>query len=126
MLTEVNWALNELGTSVADDDIIKGINEVRDRAQLAGYDASDLDLHAIMSERAYELVFENKMLWDQRRTRRALVDGDGEFTRIESFFGHQPTNFNYSFGPKHLLSPISGREVSTNSQIIQNYDYLPR
>jgi starch-binding outer membrane protein, SusD/RagB family len=126
MLTEVNWTLNELGVSVSDNDIVKGINEVRDRAQLAGYDASELDLHAIMSERAYELILENKMLWDQRRTRHVLVDGNGEFTRLESFFGHQPTNFNYSFGRKHLLSPISGREISTNSQIRQNFDYLPR
>jgi starch-binding outer membrane protein, SusD/RagB family len=126
MLTEVNWALSELGVSVSDHDITKGINEVRERAELPAYSADEVDLHAIMSERAYELIFENKMLWDQRRTRRALVDGNGEFSRVESFFGHQPVNFNFSFGAKHLLSPIPGREMSTNSEMVQNYDYLPR
>src|SRR5690625_342972 len=106
MLTEVNWALNQLGVSVQEHDIVKGINEVRARAELPGYSAAEVNLHTIMSERAWELIFENKMLWDQRRTRHVLVDGEGEFPRIESFFGHQPTHFSFPFGPKHLLSPI--------------------
>lgn len=126
MLTEVNWALNQLGVSVQEHDIVKGINEVRARAELPGYSAAEVNLHTIMSERAWELIFENKMLWDQRRTRHVLVDGEGEFPRIESFFGHQPTHFSFPFGPKHLLSPIPGREMTTNSQMVQNYDYLPR
>lgn len=125
MLTEVNWSLRQLGVSVADDDIVKGINEVKTRAGLPTLQASDITLLDIMSERAYELIFENKMLWDMRRTRRALVDGVGQFTRIENLVGHQPTNFNYKFSAKHLLSPVSVNEISNNTKVLQNYGWLP-
>lgn len=126
MLTEVNWALTQLGESVLDNDIVKGINEVRARAGLPAYRVSEVNLLTIMSERAYELVFENKMLWDQRRTRMALVDGVGQFSAIENFIGHQPTDFSFSFTAMHLLSPVSGREVATNGKALQNFGYLPK
>jgi len=126
MLSEVNWTLSALGESIPDEEITKGINEVRARAELAPYDVSEVNLHTIISERAYELIFENKMLWDQRRTRRALVDGNGSFARLEPLMGHQPTGFSFSFGAKNLLSPIPGREITTNGEMVQNYDYLPR
>ena len=125
MLTEVNWSLRQLGVGVSDGDIVKGINEVRIRAGLPEFSASGLDLKDIMSERAYELVFENKMLWDMRRTRQALVDGAGQFEAIENFIGHQPTSFNYEFSKKHLLSPISGNEIKNNRQCAQNYGWQP-
>lgn len=126
MLTEVNWALNQLGVSVSQDDVLKGINEVRDRAGLSTFaTAGDLTLKDIMGERAYELIFENKMLWDMRRTRKALVDGAGSFTRIENLVGHQPVNFNYKFSAKHLLSPVSVNEIANNVKVMQNYGWLP-
>ncbi|MGN6340918.1 MAG: RagB/SusD family nutrient uptake outer membrane protein [Ginsengibacter sp.] len=126
MLTEVNWTLRQLGVSVSDNDITKGINEVRRRAQLPEYRASDVNLFTIMSERAYELIFENKMLWDQRRTRMCLIDGSGSFAGIESFFGHQPTGFSFAFSAMNLLCPISQREIATNSKCLQNYNFLPK
>lgn len=126
MLTEVNWTLKQLGTSVSDNDIIKGINEVRRRARLPDYRASDVNLFDIMGERAYELVFENKMLWDQRRTRRCLTDGAGSFAGIEPFIGHQPTGFSFAFSSMNLLCPISQREIATNSKCLQNYGFLPK
>lgn len=126
MQSEVNWSLNKLGVNIPDVDIVKGINEVRTRAGLSNYAASDLTLLDIMSERAYELVFENKMLWDMRRTRKALVDGSGQFKSIQNFVGHQPTNFNFQFSPKHLLSPISATELDNNRLCLQNYDWLPK
>lgn len=127
MLTEVNWTLNQLtpGT-VADADVLKGINATRARALLTPLTTADIDLKAIMSERAYELVFENKMLWDQRRTRMCLVDGSGSFPVLQSFFGHNPTGFTYSFGPKHLLVPIGLTEIQYNSKCLQNFGYLPK
>ncbi|BBD44932.1 MAG: RagB/SusD family nutrient uptake outer membrane protein [Petrimonas sp.] len=125
MQTEVNWALSRLGVSIPDNDIIKGINEVRTRAGLPSFSAEGLTLLDIMSERAYELVFENKMLWDQRRTRKALVDGSGQFTSIENFVGHQPVNFNFEFSNKHLLSPVSGTELDNNRKCTQNFEWLP-
>src|SRR5699024_2590099 len=64
MLTEVNWSLRQLGVGVSDHDIVKGINKVRARAGLPAYSASDINLKTIMAERAHELVFENKMIWD--------------------------------------------------------------
>jgi hypothetical protein len=126
MLTEVNWTLRQLGVSVSDNDITKGINEVRRRAQLPEHRASDVNLFTIMSERAYELIFENKMLWDQRRTRMCLIDGSGSFAGIESFFGHQPTGFSFAFSAMNLLCPISQREIATNSKCLQNYNFLPK
>jgi hypothetical protein len=126
LLTEVNWTLKTLGEAVNDNDIIKGINEVRARALLPAYKATDVNLLTIMSERAYELVFENKMLWDQRRTRMCLVDGEGQFSAIESFFGHRPVDYSFAFGPMNLLSPISGTEIINNAQCMQNFGYLPK
>ena len=118
MLTEVNWALGESAT-----EIEKGINEVRARAELAPL--SGVTLKDIISERAWELVFENKMLWDQRRTRQAIIYGDKEIPAIQNFVGHQAQIFNFAFAPLHLLSPIPGDEMSNNGQIQQNFGYLP-
>ena len=127
MQTEVNWTLNQLipGT-VAEADLVKGINLVRARATVPALTAGALDLRAIMSERAYELVFETKMLWDQRRTRMCLVDGSGSFPAIQSFFGHHPNGFSYSFSAKHLLSPIGLTEIQNNGNCLQNFGYLPK
>ncbi len=125
MLTEVNWALKQLGQSVSDDDILKGINAIRERAELAPLSAASLTLKDILSERAWDLIFENKMLWDQRRTRKCLVYGDGEISAMENFLGHQPELFNFAFAPQHLLSPIPGNEIARNDEITQNFGYLP-
>jgi len=89
------------------------------------YGASDITLKSIMAERAYELLFENKMLWDMRRTRMALKDGNGSFAAIEPLVGHQPTNFNYQFSAKHLLSPVSGTEIDNNKLCQQNFGWAP-
>ncbi|HNX55585.1 MAG TPA: RagB/SusD family nutrient uptake outer membrane protein, partial [Prolixibacteraceae bacterium] len=124
--TEVNWTLNQLGVSISADDITKGINEVRSRANLPTYAAVDVTLQTIMAERAYELIFENKLLWDMRRTRKALKDGNGQFAGLVNFVGHQPTNFIYQFSAKHLLSPISATEISNNSKCLQNFGWAPK
>lgn len=124
-LTEVNWALKQLGQSVSDNDIIKGINAIRARALLPAYTASQVGLKEILAERAYELIFENKMLWDQRRTRKCVVYGNGEISAIQNFVGHQPAIFNYAFAPMHLLSPIPGNEIARNGLMTQNHQYLP-
>lgn len=124
-LTEVNWALKQLGQAVPDNDIVKGINEVRARALLAPYTASQLGLKEILAERAWELIFENKMIWDQRRTRKCVVYGNGEISAIQNFVGHQPAIFNYAFAPMHLLSPMPGNEISRNGLAQQNSGYLP-
>ena len=124
-LTEVNWALKQLGQSVSDNDIVKGINAIRARALLPAYTASQVGLKEILAERAYELIFENKMLWDQRRTRKCVVYGNGEISAIQNFVGHQPAIFNYAFAPMHLLSPIPGNEIARNGLMTQNHQYLP-
>ena len=124
-LTEVNWALRQLGQSVSDNDVVKGINEIRARALLDPITAANLTLKDILSERAWELIFENKMIWDQRRTRKCLVYGDGEISAMENFIGHQPQLFNYEFAPMHLLSPLPGNEIARNGVIKQNHGYLP-
>ncbi len=124
-LTEVNWALKQLGQTVSDNDIVKGINAIRARALLAPYTASQIGLKEILAERAWELIFENKMLWDQRRTRKCVVYGNGEISAIQNFIGHQPAIFNYAFTPMHLLSPIPGNEIARNGLAKQNSGYLP-
>ncbi|MCL4483656.1 MAG: RagB/SusD family nutrient uptake outer membrane protein [Bacteroidetes bacterium] len=126
MLTEVNWSLRQLGVAVPDADIVKGINEVRARAGVPTYTASGISLLNIMSERAYELIFESKMLWDMRRTRLALVDGVGQFTALVNLVGHQPTNFNFPFTAKHLLSPVSSTEIDNNRLCLQNFGWSPK
>ena len=126
MLTEVNWSLRQLGVAVSDNDIEKGINEVRTRALVPTFTAGSLTLKDIMAERAYELIFENKMLWDMRRTRKALITGPGEFSGIENFVGHQPTNYNFEFSVKHLLSPIAATEIDNNRKALQNAGWSPR
>lgn len=126
MQTEVNWSLSQLGVAIPDADIVKGINEVKTRAGLSTYTASELKLLDIISERAYELVFETKMLYDMRRTRKALVDGSGQFDAIENLVGHQPTHFNYQFSAKHLLSPISATEIDNNRLCLQNFGWAPQ
>lgn len=126
MLTEVNWTLNQLGVNVSADDITKGINEVRTRALMPTYANVDVTLKSIMAERAYELIFESKMLWDMRRTRKALKDGSGQFDGLENLVGHQPKNFNYQFSAKHLLSPVSSTEIDNNKSCLQNFGWAPK
>lgn len=126
MQSEVNWTLNQLGTGQSENDITKGINAIRTRAGLPTYAGADMSLKNIMAERAYELVFENKMLWDMRRTRKALKDGSGEFKALENLVGHQPTYFNYQFSAKHLLSPVSSTEIDNNKPCLQNFGWAPQ
>ncbi len=127
MLTEVNWTLDQLGVAVSSAEQVKGINEVRARALLPGYPtASDLSLLKIMSERAYELIFESKMLFDMRRTRKVLKDGSGQFTALENFVGNQPVNYNFQFSAKHLLAPVSSTEIDNNRKCMQNFGWVPK
>lgn len=121
MLSEVNWALG-----ISGNDEVKGINQIRTRAGLPTFQSGELTLLDIMSERAYELVWENKMLFDMRRTRMALIDGSGEFSGIENFVGHQPTSFNFEFSAKHLLAPVSSTEIDNNRLCSQNYGWSPQ
>ena len=125
MLTEVNWTLAQNGVAISAEDITKGINAIRTRALLPAYASIDVSLKSIMAERAYELIFESKMLWDMRRTRKALKDGSGQFGELQNFVGHQPTNFNYQFSAKHLLSPVSATEIANNSVCQQNFGWTP-
>lgn len=126
MHTEVCWALKQLGVAVPDEDLIKGINAVRARAQIPAYLPGEINLLTIMSERAYELIFENDMIFDQRRTRHCLQPGTGSFAGIVSFFGHRPESFSFNFSGMNLLSPVSGAEIRRNAKLTQNYGYLPK
>jgi starch-binding outer membrane protein, SusD/RagB family len=125
MLTEVNWALTQNGVSVLDADVTKGINEVRRRAKLPDLAINQISNLTIFSERAWELMFEVKMVWDQRRSRKCLIDGSGAFG-IENFIGHKATEFNYKFTAQHLLAPISQAEILNNANCLQNFTYLPK
>ena len=126
MLTEVNWSLKLAGEAIADNDIVKGINEVRARALLPAYLPAEVNLFTIMAERAYELIFENKMVFDQRRTRTCLNSGVGSFTGITSFFGYRPDSFSFDFSAMNLLSPVSGEEIRRNTKLTQNFGFLPK
>jgi hypothetical protein len=127
MQTEINWTLKQLGVNVSDADILNGINEIRTKAGVPTYgQVPDVTLKEIMAERAYELIFENKMLYDMRRTRMALVDGSGQFTAIENLVGHQPTFFSYQFSAQHLLDPISSTEIDNNKIMLQNFGWSPK
>jgi hypothetical protein len=125
MLTEVNWALTQNAVSVPDEDVLKGINAIRSRAKLPDLTIGQVNNLTIFSERAWELIFEGKMLWDQRRSRKCLIDGSGAFG-IENFIGHQPAKFNFKFGPMNLLAPISQAEIANNANCLQNFNYNPK
>lgn len=125
MLTEVNWALSQQGEAVTEAEIVKGINEVRGMANLPAYRGSDINVTTILAERAYELVGENKLQWDYRRMRTALVDGAGKFTS-ENFIGHKPQGFTFNFTAQNLLSPVSGSEIQNNLNCLQNFGYTPK
>ena len=125
MLTEVYWALQQNGVAVADQDVLKGINQIRTRAKLPNLAINQINTLTIFSERAWELMFENKMIWDQRRSRKCLIDGAGGFG-IENFIGHRPTNFKFNFSSMNLLAPIPQSEISNNPNCLQNFNYLPR
>jgi hypothetical protein len=113
MLTEVNYALRANAVSVSDADITKGINLVRAKAGLSTFTSGIPSLLDIMSERAYELIWENKMLWDMRRTRTCLV-------------GYQPPHFLTSFSVRDLLCPVASTELDNNRECLQNFGWSPR
>lgn len=132
-LTEVNWTLKQLGQSVPDADILKGINEVRRRALLPEYLITDVTFLTIMSERAYELLFESKMLWDMRRTRKAITNGSGSFASVENLVGHFPdrtwmpdNSYNHAIDKHELLQPIPKYDIDNNRKSLQNYGYIPK
>jgi hypothetical protein len=79
-----------------------------------------------MAERAYELIYENKMIWDQRRTRHVLIDGNHKYKGIEPFIGHRSPVFNFDFDVKNLLAPIPTNEIERNHKILQNFGYTPK
>jgi hypothetical protein len=126
MQTEINWTLDQLGVNVPDADIVNGINQIRTKALLPNYTVADVTLANIMAERAYELIFESKLLWDMRRTRKALVDGHGQFNGLQNYVGHQPTSFLVPFSNKHLLSPVSSTELDNNKLCLQNFGWTPK
>ena len=121
MRSEVYWALG-----LNNNAEVEGINEVRERAGLSTFLPGELTLLDILSERAYELVFENKMLFDMRRTRKALVEGAGEFAAVENLVGHQPPHYNFEFSARHLLAPVSSTEIDNNRECLQNYGWSPQ
>lgn len=125
MSTEVNWALTQLGEAVPESDVVKGINDVRAMANLPAYRGADINVTTILAERAYELVGENRLQWDYRRMRKALVDGAGKFTS-ENFIGHKPEGFTFNFTAQNLLSPISSGEIDNNRNCLQNFGYTPK
>jgi hypothetical protein len=126
MLTEVNWILTQLGVAIPAADVIKGINEVRERALLPIYSISDISLLTIMSERAYELAFEGKALFDTHRTRKMLIDGNGQFAGIANFVGHRPAGYGYELTKRHLIQPIPTLELNNNRKCLQSFGWTPR
>jgi hypothetical protein len=132
-LTEVNWTLRQLGQSVPDADILKGINEVRRRAILPEYVVSEVDFQSIMSERAYELMLENHMLWDMRRTRKVLLNGVGKFSGVQNLIGHYPAHdwhpeasYSHAIDVHELLQPIPKYDIDNNRKSLQNFGYIPK
>jgi hypothetical protein len=66
------------------------------------------------------------MLFDMRRTRRALKDGSGQFTALLNLVGYQPTSFTYQFTAQHLLDPVSSTEIDNNKLCLQNFGWAPK
>ena len=88
----------EVGAAPVDD-----INTIRERVNLPDYDAADLTLDLILTERNHELAFEGQTLSDKKRTQTDV--------------GSIPWN-----SPK-LIFPIPDRERKVNPNLTQNEGY---
>ncbi|GAI79234.1 unnamed protein product, partial [marine sediment metagenome] len=125
-------------TAMSNDDISKNLGEVRTLRAFyyfslvrhygdVIYNTSILtDIGEASRERVSLVSIYDKMLFDMRRTRKALVDGSGKFNALVDFVGHQPTSFNYQFSAKHLLAPISATEIDNNRKCQQNFGWAPQ
>jgi hypothetical protein len=102
-------------------DAIQYVNNIRERANLnlIGLMAMEEFEQEVWAQRYFELCFEAKMWFDMVRTRKIRNDITGEW---EDFTGH--TNvFGATYTEKHLVFPISQREIQNNPQLTQNSGY---
>lgn len=90
------------GTSVGDAPLAD-VNLIRARASATPLTAAQLNVNAILAERRRELAFEGTLIHDLKRTKQNI--------------GALPSN-----SPR-LIFPIPLREVTTNSQLLQNEGY---
>ncbi|MEO8764062.1 MAG: RagB/SusD family nutrient uptake outer membrane protein [Ginsengibacter sp.] len=90
------------GTSVGDEPV-NDINLIRNRVNLASYDAADLTIDKILMERRLELSFEGFALDDLKR--------------LEGTVGNIPWNDD------RLVFPIPKRERTVNANLTQNNGY---
>ncbi|MCH7410431.1 RagB/SusD family nutrient uptake outer membrane protein [Belliella sp. DSM 111904] len=115
----LTFAEAEFEANGATTDALEAINAIRNRANLAPFDASSLTREAIWKERFHELAFENKTWFDMIRRRQVLNLASGNF---EDFAGH-----SFSYGPtlseKYLLFAIPQREIDNNNQLTQNPEW---
>ncbi len=113
------------------DNALIWMNDIRSRADLKEWRASDLTIDKVRRERRIELAFENHTYWDLRRWR--IFDKEFE---SRPFFGLCPyldirdgkyvfekivaNKYNYTFYPKMYYERIPDSEIAKNKKIIQN------
>lgn len=91
-----------LGTAVGDTPV-NDINRIRNRAKLPSYAVADLTLDKILRERKLELAFEGFTLYDVKRLQLSIG--------------------NLAWNAPTLIFPIPKREITVNSNLVQNTGY---
>lgn len=124
-------ALNE--ADPGNQDILKYLNMIRDRAGIPQYGSAELPApadqasmrNAIRRERQVELAFENVRFFDVRRWKIAEQTQSGQFhglnvtADLPDFFNVVPLETRV-FQKKHYLFPIPQNDVNIDKQLVQN------
>ncbi|MEX0883363.1 MAG: RagB/SusD family nutrient uptake outer membrane protein [Cyclobacteriaceae bacterium] len=102
-------------------DAIQYVNNIRNRANLMSIGTMTMEEFEkeVWAQRYFELCFEAKMWFDMVRTHKVRNDISREW---DDFVGH--TNvFGATYAEKHLVFPISQREIQNNPLLTQNPGY---
>ena len=102
-------------------DAIQYVNFIRNRANLISIGTMGLEEFEkeVWTQRYLELCFEAKMWFDMVRTHKMRNDITGEW---DDFVGHVNL-FGATYSEKHLVFPISQREIQNNPLLTQNPGY---
>lgn len=101
------------------------LNQVRTRAGLTGYAATDLGTpelmeHAILEERKLELYMEAKRWFDLERTGKVIEVMDPYIRKRQIERGSTPTGWG---DPRTILWPIHRNVLNANPKLAQNPPY---
>lgn len=128
-------ALNEADYGANLTEVLKYVNQIRDRAGIPQYGTGTNALpvpanqtemrEAIRKERRVELAFENSRFFDVRRWKIAETTENGKMwgmniDGVESAFYNLKSFETRVFTKKHYLFPLPQTDINNDTQLIQN------